>query len=322
MSRAASSACRTRSTGSARRAAARPPTQQRALDALAAAVDYVEIHNARAYRDANPLAAAFAESTGLPGTASSDAHSVMELGVAQTVVPGPVDGPAALLALLPDATIIKGRASYLVRGWTPVAKVLQRIARQSPYRGRHARIHGRRGAAVTDPDLSAGRSRRPRRRLQPPATCRRAGHARPLVHVPADGASRTCRASPARRSRRPRCTTTRASTSTSSKAPCRSRSGCATRARSCPSCCRSLVLLLLAAALPGFQLDQLPALIRNANPWWLLAAVAIYYVGFPIRGWRWAILIRGVGLPAQGQGLDRDGAHQLAGQLRRAGQAG
>ena len=70
---------------------------------------------------------AFAESRGLPGTASSDAHSVMELGVAQTVVPGPVDGPAALLALLPDATIIKGRASYLVRGWTPVAKVLQRI---------------------------------------------------------------------------------------------------------------------------------------------------------------------------------------------------
>jgi predicted metal-dependent phosphoesterase TrpH len=96
------------------------------LDALAGVVDYVEIHNARAYRDANPLAAAFAESHGLPGTASSDAHSVMELGVAQTVVPGRVDGPAALLALLADATILKGRASYLVRGWTPLAKVLQR----------------------------------------------------------------------------------------------------------------------------------------------------------------------------------------------------
>jgi predicted metal-dependent phosphoesterase TrpH len=100
--------------------------QQRTLDALAAAVDYIEIHNARAYRDANPLAAAFAESRGLPGTASSDAHSVMELGVAQTIVPGIVDGPATLLALLVDATIIKGRASYLVRGWTPMAKVLQR----------------------------------------------------------------------------------------------------------------------------------------------------------------------------------------------------
>jgi len=100
--------------------------RQRTLDAFAAVVDYVEIHNARAYRDANPLAGAFAEDRGLPGTASSDAHSVMELGVAQTVVPGPVDSAAALLSLLPQATIIKGRASYLVRGWTPLAKVLQR----------------------------------------------------------------------------------------------------------------------------------------------------------------------------------------------------
>ena len=58
-----------------------------------------------------------------------------------------------------------------------------------------------------------------------------------------------------------------------------------------------VVLLLLAVALPGFHLDQLPSLILNANPWWLLAAVAIYYVGFPIRGWRWAILIRGAGYP-------------------------
>ncbi len=100
---------------------------ERTLDALAAVVDYVEIHNARAYRDANPRAVAFATSHRLPGTASSDAHSVMELGVAQTVVAGPVDGPAALLALLADATIITGRASYLVRGWTPLAKVLQRM---------------------------------------------------------------------------------------------------------------------------------------------------------------------------------------------------
>ncbi len=115
------------------------------LDELAAVVDYVEIHNARAYRDANPFAAAFAESRHLPGTASSDAHSVMELGVAQTVLPGVVDGPAAFLALLRDATIIRGRASYLVRGWTPVAKVLQRI------RGNHrivADLPGSSGAAA------------------------------------------------------------------------------------------------------------------------------------------------------------------------------
>ncbi|MCY7418584.1 MAG: flippase-like domain-containing protein [Chloroflexi bacterium] len=58
-----------------------------------------------------------------------------------------------------------------------------------------------------------------------------------------------------------------------------------------------MVLLLLAAALPGFHLDQLPGYIRDANPWWLLAALGIYYVGFPIRGYRWAVLIRGVGYP-------------------------
>lgn len=57
------------------------------------------------------------------------------------------------------------------------------------------------------------------------------------------------------------------------------------------------VVLLLAVALPGFKVDQLPAIIASANPWWLLAAIAIYYVGFPLRGYRWALLIRGTGFP-------------------------
>ena len=35
----------------------------------------------------------------------------------------------------------------------------------------------------------------------------------------------------------------------------------------------------------------------QANPWWLLAAVGIYYLGFPLRGYRWALLIRGTGYP-------------------------
>lgn len=57
------------------------------------------------------------------------------------------------------------------------------------------------------------------------------------------------------------------------------------------------VLFLLAFALPGFKLDQLPNLILNANPWFLLAALGIYYLGFPLRGYRWALLIRGTGHP-------------------------
>jgi hypothetical protein len=113
---------RFRSSGGSRAA-----QQQRGLDALAASVDYVEVHNARAYRDANPMAAAFAEAHGLPGTASSDAHSVMELGVAQTVVDGQVDDAAGFLAALPGASLLTGRASYLIRAWTPMAKVLQRM---------------------------------------------------------------------------------------------------------------------------------------------------------------------------------------------------
>ena len=96
------------------------------LEELATIVDYVEAHNARAYRDANPLAGAFAERHGLPGVASSDAHSVLELGVASTVLPGAFSTAQELLALLPQAQITPGRASYYVRLWTPLAKLVNR----------------------------------------------------------------------------------------------------------------------------------------------------------------------------------------------------
>jgi predicted metal-dependent phosphoesterase TrpH len=97
------------------------------LEQLAAMVDYVETHNARAYRDANPLAAAFAARHGLPGLASSDAHSVMEVGIASTVLPGAFQDAAGLRDLLAQADLMPGRASYYVRLWTPVAKVVNRL---------------------------------------------------------------------------------------------------------------------------------------------------------------------------------------------------
>ena len=53
--------------------------------------------------------------------------------------------------------------------------------------------------------------------------------------------------------------------------------------------------MLVLSQLQNFHLDELPALIANANPWLLLLAFAIYYAGFPLRGWRWAILLRGAG---------------------------
>ena len=57
------------------------------------------------------------------------------------------------------------------------------------------------------------------------------------------------------------------------------------------------LLILFARALPGFHLEELPSLILGANPWLLLAAFAVYYIGFPLRGLRWAILVRGTGYP-------------------------
>lgn len=58
-----------------------------------------------------------------------------------------------------------------------------------------------------------------------------------------------------------------------------------------------ILLILFARALPGFKLDALPGLILHANPILLLAAFLVFYLGFPLRGLRWAILIRGTGYP-------------------------
>jgi len=57
------------------------------------------------------------------------------------------------------------------------------------------------------------------------------------------------------------------------------------------------LLVLFARALPGFKLDQVPGLILQANPLLLLAAFLVFYAGFPLRGYRWALLIRGTGFP-------------------------
>lgn len=55
-----------------------------------------------------------------------------------------------------------------------------------------------------------------------------------------------------------------------------------------------VLLLLLMRALPGFQLDRLPELLGSANKWLLLAAFLVYYLGFPLRGYRWTVILRGI----------------------------
>ncbi|MGZ6328803.1 MAG: lysylphosphatidylglycerol synthase transmembrane domain-containing protein, partial [Candidatus Limnocylindrales bacterium] len=56
-----------------------------------------------------------------------------------------------------------------------------------------------------------------------------------------------------------------------------------------------VLLVLLLRALPGFQLSELPSAILSANPWLLLAAFLVYYLGFPLRGYRWSLLLRSAG---------------------------
>ena len=57
----------------------------------------------------------------------SDAHTVTEVGVAYTVLDGDPSTPAGLLAALLTGELVTGRASYVVRIWTPVAKGVQRL---------------------------------------------------------------------------------------------------------------------------------------------------------------------------------------------------
>jgi predicted metal-dependent phosphoesterase TrpH len=96
------------------------------LASLASVVDYVEVHNARAYGRANPTAGEFAARHGLPGVAASDAHRVNEVGIATTVLPGSFTTAKELLVLLPSATLVRGRSAYVTRLWTPMAKLVQR----------------------------------------------------------------------------------------------------------------------------------------------------------------------------------------------------
>jgi uncharacterized protein (TIRG00374 family) len=56
-----------------------------------------------------------------------------------------------------------------------------------------------------------------------------------------------------------------------------------------------LAIIVIAAFLNRQYLGELPTDIGHANPWLVLAAFVVYYIGFPLRGWRWTKLLRGVG---------------------------
>ncbi len=97
------------------------------MGTLGPLVDWVEVHNARLVGGGNDRAADFAHEHDLPGVAVSDAHTIVEVGVAYTALDGDPGTPAGLLAALPSAEVVPGRASFMVRLWTPVAKGVQRL---------------------------------------------------------------------------------------------------------------------------------------------------------------------------------------------------
>jgi len=97
------------------------------LESMAQLVDWVEAHNARVVGGTgNDRAQAFALEMGLPGIAVSDAHSVLEVGVAYTATDVDPGTPEGLLAALTSVELVRGRASYIVRTLTPLAKIVNR----------------------------------------------------------------------------------------------------------------------------------------------------------------------------------------------------
>jgi predicted metal-dependent phosphoesterase TrpH len=98
------------------------------LDEIADKVDWIEAYNARVLGgSANERAAAFAREHNLPGVCASDSHTVIEVGVSSTVVFGDPGTAAGLLAALAHVEMHPARATFYVRAWTPLAKMIQAL---------------------------------------------------------------------------------------------------------------------------------------------------------------------------------------------------
>jgi predicted metal-dependent phosphoesterase TrpH len=101
---------------------------ERELELVTPLLDFVEAWNARLFvGDGNRRAAEFAAHNGLAGVASSDAHTIMEVGVAYTVFDGPIDDASQFRAALGSAELVVARGSRLIRLGMPVAKLVQRM---------------------------------------------------------------------------------------------------------------------------------------------------------------------------------------------------
>ncbi|HEX6350440.1 MAG TPA: PHP domain-containing protein [Candidatus Dormibacteraeota bacterium] len=85
-----------------------------AMEAIAEAVDAVEVFNGRSPAEANRRAQELRDTLGVPAGAGSDAHQVGEIGRA-FVEMSPFDGPQDFLAKLDEARIVVGRPRWRLR---------------------------------------------------------------------------------------------------------------------------------------------------------------------------------------------------------------
>ena len=91
-------------------------------------IDYIETWNARLFvGSGNAEAAKYAVEHQLPGVAVSDAHTVLEVGVAYTILHGPISTADELRVALADGQLVTGRGSRVVRLAMPVTKLIQRL---------------------------------------------------------------------------------------------------------------------------------------------------------------------------------------------------
>ena len=56
-----------------------------------------------------------------------------------------------------------------------------------------------------------------------------------------------------------------------------------------------LVIIVVAILLNKDKLAEVPKDVSQANLWLILLGFAVYYLGFPLRGHRWTVLLRGAG---------------------------
>ena len=97
------------------------------LEEIAAQIDWLETWNARVLSGTgNQLAVAFAHQHGLPGVAVSDAHSILEVGVAYSSIQGDPGTSAGFRAALPSLTHSFGDPPGAGRRPTPIRRLIGR----------------------------------------------------------------------------------------------------------------------------------------------------------------------------------------------------